>query len=199
MLKGQAVTVWVVVLYKVEVVYLVLLTPTYTVVPDPDTGALLAWASGVGVAVCTVEYSMMVFVDKKVVFCEAGQFLTVEGQAVTVYTSVMYLVKVADSLDGGLEIMAGESCVLGDDDTVGTATTTGALLVDESRVGTATTTDTLLMIGWDWAELERVVFWKIGRDGRDIGLVALIAVLRAGTAVVDESDEVDEDDSKVLV
>jgi hypothetical protein len=42
MLKGQAVTVWVVVLYKVEVVYLVLLTPTYTVVPDPDTGALLA-------------------------------------------------------------------------------------------------------------------------------------------------------------
>jgi hypothetical protein len=43
------------------------------------------------------------------------------------------------------------------------------------------------------------VFWKIGREGRDIGLVALIAVLGAGTAAVDESDEVDEDDSKVLV
>jgi hypothetical protein len=86
-------------------------------------------------------------VDRKVVFCEAGQFLTVEGQAVTVYTSVMYLVKVVGSLDGGLEITAWESCVLDDDDTVGTATTTGALLIDESRVGTAKTTDTLLIIG----------------------------------------------------
>jgi hypothetical protein len=187
------------VLYNVEVVYSVLLTPSYTVVPDPDTRALLAWASGVGVAICTVEYSMMVLVDRKVVFCEAGQFLTVEGQAVTVYTSVMYLVKVVGSLDGGLEMMTGESCVLDDDDTVGTATTTGALLIDESRVGTAKTTDTLLMIGWDWAELERVVFWKIGREGRDTGVVALIAVLRAGTAVVDESDKVEGVDSKVLV
>jgi hypothetical protein len=141
---------------------------------------------------------MMVLVDKKVVFCEAGQFLTVEGQAVTVYTSVMYLVRVTGSSDGGLEIMAGRPCVLADDDTVGTATTTGALLVVENRLGTATTTDTSVVVGWRWVELKLVVFWKIGDDGRDIGLVALIAVLRAGTAAVDESDEVDEDDSKVL-
>jgi hypothetical protein len=43
------------------------------------------------------------------------------------------------------------------------------------------------------------VFWKIGREGRDTGVVALIAVLRAGTAVVDESDKVEGVDSEVLV
>jgi hypothetical protein len=41
-LEGQAVIVCVDVLYNVEVVYSVLLTPSYTVVPDPDTRALLA-------------------------------------------------------------------------------------------------------------------------------------------------------------
>jgi hypothetical protein len=74
----------------------------------------------------------MVLVDKKVVFCEAGQFLTVEGQAMTVYTSVMYLVRVTGPSDGGLETMAGRPCVL---------TAAG-------RVGTATTTDTSVVVGW---------------------------------------------------
>jgi hypothetical protein len=83
----------------------------------------------VGVAVCTVEYSTIVLVDKKVVFCEAGQFLIAEGQAVTVYTSVMYRVRVLGPLDEGLGVITKMSRVLGDAIEVGTAMTTGALLV----------------------------------------------------------------------
>jgi hypothetical protein len=84
-------------------------------------------------AVCTVEYAAMILVDKKVVLRDAGQFLTVEGQAVTVYTSVMYLVKVTGASKEGLEVVARGSCVLEEVDKVGMAITTGALLVPEIR------------------------------------------------------------------
>jgi hypothetical protein len=165
------------VLYKVEVVYLTLLISSCATFPDPNAVTLLIWASRLGVAVCTVEYSTIVLVDKKVVFCEAGQFLISEGQAVTVYTSVMYRVRVLGPLDEGLGVITKMSRVLGDAIEVGTAMTTGALLV----------------IGESWAELKRVVFWKMGDDEGKVEWTTLIAVLRAGTAIVEEAN------AKVLV
>lgn len=71
----------------------------------------------------------MVCVMRNVVFCEAGQFLTEEGQAVTVETSVMYLVRVM----GLSDIDAGRACVFGDVEDTGIATTIGAsLVIDDS-------------------------------------------------------------------
>jgi hypothetical protein len=92
------------VLYRVEVVYSVPLVSPCATFSDPDARTLLVRASRVETAVCTVEYSTMILVDKKVVLCDAGQFLTVEGQAVTVYTSVVYLVRVAGPLNEGLGV-----------------------------------------------------------------------------------------------
>lgn len=108
------------VLYTVDVVYFVSWTPCSVVELEDDAGAA-AWA---------IEYSAMVCVARKVVFCEAGQSSTVEGHAVALKAAVVCTVDGMGPLEEDLAIELRKPLVLREFGIFGKAIATGTLLVE---------------------------------------------------------------------